>query len=56
MEVKILIHWPPQKAHITIVGMNVVAMARHGLVFNHNEAMGSRKIFKYLDAHLPIPI
>ena len=28
--------------------MNSVAMARHGLILNHNEAMGSRKVFKYL--------
>ena len=29
-------------------GTNGVAMARHGLILNDNEAMGSRKVFKYL--------
>ena len=28
--------------------MNEVAMARHWLIFGHNEAMGSRKVSKYL--------
>ena len=28
--------------------MNGVAMARHGLILNHNEATGSRKVSRYL--------
>ena len=31
----------------TILGMNGVHMARHGLISNDNEATGSGKVFKY---------
>ena len=31
-----------------ILGMNGVAMARHGLILWQNEATGSRKVFRYL--------
>ena len=30
------------------LGMNGVALARYGLIFNHNEATGSRKVCRYL--------
>ena len=35
--------------------MNMVAMARDGLISNDNEATGSRKVFRYLP-DLPDPI
>ena len=31
-----------------ILGVNVVAMARHGLILWENKATGSRKVFRYL--------
>ena len=31
-----------------ILGMNGVAMDRHGLILWENEATGSRKVFRYL--------
>ena len=36
---------------IVIVGMNGFAVARYGLILWENEAMGSRKVLKYLPGH-----
>ena len=33
---------------LVISGTNMVAMARHGPILNDNEAMGARKVLKYL--------
>ena len=33
---------------LIVLGVNGVAMARHGLILNHNEATGSRKVSRYL--------
>ena len=39
----------PQKRRKSIIlGMNGVAVARHGPILKDNEAMGARKVFKYL--------
>ena len=42
--------WPacPEHRQFVILGMKEVAMARHGLILNDNEATGSGKVFKYL--------
>ncbi len=39
---------------LIIIGLNGVAVARHGLILGHNGATGSRKLFEYLPA-LPDP-
>ena len=36
---------------LVVLGMNVVAMARHGPILKDNEATGSRKVLKYLTGH-----
>ena len=38
----------PRTHKLAIWDTNVVAMARHGLISNNNEATGSAKVFKYL--------
>ena len=38
----------PKHRKCIILGTNGVPMARHGLIFNDNEAMCTRKVFKYL--------
>ena len=37
------------------IGLNGVAVARHGLILGHNGATGSRKLLEYLPA-LPDPL
>ena len=34
--------------NLIVWGVNWVAMGRHGLILNHNEATGSRKVSGYL--------
>ena len=33
---------------VMILGMNGIAVARNGLILWENDAVGSRKVFKYL--------
>ena len=33
---------------LIVLGMNEVAVARHGLILRENEATGARKVFRYL--------
>ena len=34
--------------HLIVSGLNGVAVAPHGPILSHNEAMGSRKLSRYL--------
>ena len=41
--------WDVQvRRFFVVVGVNGVAMDRHGLILRENEAMGARKVFRYL--------